>query len=94
MREATRLTVAIQAQDAPAARLGLRARVPYVTEADVVAAVEEDRSVARSWLMRGTIHLVDAGELRWLNRLTGPSIRRKMRLRWQQMGLSDAVLDR
>ncbi|MBE7187407.1 winged helix DNA-binding domain-containing protein [Jatrophihabitans endophyticus] len=91
---AARLTVAIQAQDAPASRLGIRARLPGVTEADVIAAVEDVRSVARTWLMRGTIHLVDAADLRWLVRLTGPVTRRRMRLRWSQMGLTDDVLDR
>lgn len=62
--DAAALTVAVQAQDAPAARLGLRARVAGVTEADVVAEVEQQRSVARTWLMRGTIHLVRADDLR------------------------------
>ena len=65
-----------------------------VTEAQVVHAVEVERSVARTWLMRGTIHLVHSDDLHWLTRLIGPSIARKMRLRWQQMGLGDDVLAR
>lgn len=92
--EAASLTVAIQAQDAPAARLGIRARVAGATRSGVLRAVEDDRTVARTWLMRSTIHLVDSRDLRWLNRLTGPSIRRRMRLRWPQMGLTDEVLER
>ena len=44
--------------------------------------------------MRGTIHLVDAADLRWLVRLIGPSIQRKYRTRWRQIGLSDQLLDR
>ena len=50
--EAAALAVAVQAQDAPASRLGVRARTTAITEGEVVAAVESDRSVARTWLMR------------------------------------------
>lgn len=86
-------TLAIQAQDAPASRLGIRARSAQVTEADVTAAVDT-RAVVRTWLMRGTIHLVDTADLRWLVRLVGPSVQRRYRTRWRQLGLTDEVLDR
>ena len=42
--------------------------------------------------MRGTIHLVDTADLRWLVRLIGPAIARKYRTRWRQIGLTDDVL--
>jgi hypothetical protein len=90
---AAALTCAIQAQDAPAAWLGVRARSANLTEAGVLRAVEEGR-VVRTWLMRGTIHLVDVVDLRWLVRLIGPSIQRKYRSRWRQIGLSDELLGR
>ena len=91
--EAAAITTAIQAQDNQAARFGLRARTPHATEADVVAAIETERTVVRTWLMRGTIHLVDTRDLRWLTRLIGPAVERKYRTRWRQLGLGDDLLD-
>jgi hypothetical protein len=92
--EAARLTTALQAQDNPASRLGIRARSASVTEGDVQRAIEDDRTIVRTWLMRGTIHLVDTRDLRWLVRLVGPAIARKYRTRWRQIGLTDEVLAR
>jgi winged helix DNA-binding protein len=91
---ATALTTALQAQDAPAARLGVRARAVAPTERDVLAAIEHDRTIVRTWLMRGTIHLVPSSDLRWLVRLIGPAIARKYGTRWRQIGLSDELLAR
>ncbi len=93
-RAAAAGTTALQAQDNLASRLGVRARSATVTEADVLRAIEDDRTVVRTWLMRGTIHLVDAADLRWLVGLIGPAIARKYRTRWRQLGLTDDVLDR
>ncbi|MGN6605435.1 MAG: winged helix DNA-binding domain-containing protein [Jatrophihabitans sp.] len=92
--DAAARTVAIQAQDHAAARLGVRSRATGVTGADVLAAVGDDRSVARTWLMRGTIHLVPAADVHWLVRLFGPVLRRKFRTRWTQLGLTEDFLDR
>jgi hypothetical protein len=86
-------TTAVQAQDAPASRLGVRARAP-VDDAAVRRAIEDDRTIVRTWLMRGTIHLVPAADLRWLVRLFGPAVIRKFRTRWRQLGLGDELLDR
>jgi DNA glycosylase AlkZ-like len=55
----------IQAQDTAAARLGIRARSTGTTAGDVRAA-SRDGSVVRTWLMRGTLHLVPAADVRWL----------------------------
>jgi hypothetical protein len=63
--------VAVQAQDIGAGPLALRARSIGLTAADVTAA-RADRSVVRAWGPRGTLHLIAAEDLRWLNALTGP----------------------
>lgn len=90
---AAALTTAIQAQDPYASRLGIRVRHPDATDAGVLAEIAEGRRVVRTWLMRGTIHLVDTVDVRWLVRLIGPTIARKYRTRWRQIGLTDDVLD-
>jgi hypothetical protein len=91
---AVALTTAVQAQDHPAARLGVRARSVGLDEADVVHAVAETRTVVRTWLMRGTIHLVDVSDLRWLVALFGPALQRKFATRWRQIGLTQPFVDR
>jgi hypothetical protein len=86
-------TVAIQAQDLAQARLGVRSRSTRLTEAGVTAALA-DRTVVRTWLMRNTIHLVAADDLRWLVHLFGPMIRRRFAKRWSELGLTPKVLAR
>ncbi|MEA2280533.1 MAG: hypothetical protein QOK21_1140 [Solirubrobacteraceae bacterium] len=63
--------LAIQAQDAFAARRAIRARAAGVTAAEVDAALAGG-SLVVSWLMRGTLHLVRAEDLPWLHGLTAP----------------------
>ena len=72
VEEVVRLVAGLQAQDAPAAALGVRARLPGATASAVDHARFEERSVARIWAMRGTLHLVPAEDARWLVALLGP----------------------
>jgi hypothetical protein len=73
---AAALVCGLQAQDGQAARLGVRARSTRLTEQDALDAIEQ-RRVVRTWLMRNTIHLVAADDVRWLTALLGPMIRRR-----------------
>ncbi len=52
----------IQAQVMAAAQLALRVRVRGLTLEDVDRALWRDRTIARVWCMRGTVHLVPARE--------------------------------
>jgi hypothetical protein len=84
----------LQAQDAAAARLGVRARSGAVDEADVIRAGATEASVVRTWLMRATVHLVAAEDLRWLVALFGPMIERRFAtVRWRQLGIDRPLLD-
>ena len=67
-----RAVVGLQAQDAGAASLGVRARLAGSTASAVDRARFEDRTIARVWCMRGTLHLVAAEDVRWLVALLGP----------------------
>lgn len=93
-RAAAARTTALQAQDNLAARLGVRARSAGLTDAGVRHAIENDRTITRTWLMRGTIHLVATADLRWLVALVGPAVARTARTRWGRLGLTEAVLER
>src|SRR4051794_11967805 len=75
--DVVKAVAALQAQDAGAAHLGIRARRPGTTLADVETARFEERSVARTWAMRGTLHLIPAEDARWMVALLGPMGLRK-----------------
>lgn len=89
-----RAVVAVQAQEAPAAALSLWARGEGFTAADVKAALESERALVRTWLLRGTLHLAAAEDLGWLLPLLGPRFIRKSKRRYAQLGLDEAVLRR
>jgi hypothetical protein len=88
---ATRTAAGLQAQDLTASRLAVRARSDGLDLAAVVRACEQDRTVVRTWLMRGTLHLVPAQDVRWLTALLGPGLVRAGRRRRTELGLTDAV---
>src|SRR5580693_10139744 len=85
--------VGLQAQDVGAARLGVRARSSAVDEAAVVNAIQHERSVVRTWLMRSTVHLVAAEDLRWMAALYGPVMERNHRTRWRNLGITEAMIE-
>ncbi len=88
VEEVVRLVAGLQAQDAPAAALGVRARLAGATASAVDRARFEERSVARVWCMRGTLHLVAAEDARWLVALLGPVGLARGRRRREQMGVT------
>ncbi len=62
----------IQAQDAHAATLALRARSVGLVVDDVERARVQERSIIRTWGQRGTLHLLAKEDLSWLLPLFGP----------------------
>lgn len=86
--------VAVQAQAAGPARLGVRARTGGLTAEDVDRACGSERVVVRTWAMRGTLHMVAAADVRWLVDLLGPVFARAGRRRREQLGLDDRVCER
>ena len=104
--EVVRDVCGIHAQVTGSAELQLAARVDGITQADVRAALWEERSLAKSWTLRGTLHLHPADELSlWLAArravaeegradlvaAIGEALRGKRRTREE---LADAVLER
>lgn len=84
----------LQAQQLRAAELGLRARSAGLRLEQVRQALNDERSIARTWLMRGTLHLVAAEDLRWMLALLGPLFGRVHRARHAELGLDDGLKDR
>jgi hypothetical protein len=90
----TRAVCALQAQAFDAARHQVRARSAGVTAGAVDRAFEQERSVVRTWLMRGTLHLCAADDLRWLIGVFGPAVNQFGASRRKNLGLDDAVCAR
>ena len=84
---------AVQAQDYAGALWSLGLRMFQATQADIERAIA-DRSIVRTWPMRGTLHFVAADDVRWLLRLLTPRIIRATAGRWRGLGLDDETFDR
>ncbi len=81
---------AVQAQDTTAELLAVRVRTDAVTANDVERARVDERSVVRTWAMRGTLHLLPAEDVRWIVGLVGPRMLRRGK-RHEELGLTTDV---
>jgi hypothetical protein len=90
----TRSVCVIQAQAFDAARHQIRVRSVGLTAGAVDRAFEDERSVVRTWLMRGTLHLCAADDVRWLVDVFGPDIDRLGATQRRNVGLDDATCAR
>ncbi len=79
----------IQAQEAPAAALALRARSTGLVAADVERARIEQRTIIRAWGQRGTLHLLATEDFGWLLPLFGPIFIAGDRRRREELGLDE-----
>lgn len=82
----------VQAQDLPGALTSVALRVRDGTR-PAVEAVIDSGVVARSWPMRGTLHLIPAVDLPWLVALAAPRILAATAKRRRDLGISASDLD-
>ena len=83
----------MQAQDYGQAKWALGSRLPGSTEAAMEQAIAT-KEVVRTWLMRGTIHLAAAKNVRWLLTLLGPRLIASFASRDRELGLDAATVTR
>jgi hypothetical protein len=74
---------AMQAQDYLGALWAVGQRTRAAKEADVERALAE-RSIARCWPMRGTLHFVAAEDVRWMLELLAPRVLKASRARLER----------
>ncbi len=79
----------IQAQDASAATLAVRPRSVGLAVTDVEQAQVHDRSIIRTWGLRGTLHMLASDDIGWLLPLLGPVFVAGDRRRREELGLSE-----
>ncbi|GAC1385542.1 MAG: winged helix DNA-binding domain-containing protein [Marmoricola sp.] len=92
-RAAVRSMFALQAQDYRGGLWSVGARAWRVTEAEVERALL-DREIVRTWPMRGTLHLVDAADARWLPELLGPRASQSAAGRRRGLGVDEIAVSR
>jgi hypothetical protein len=84
---------AMQAQDYLGALWAVGQRCKEATEASIEKALA-DRTIVRSWPMRGTLHFVAAKDARWMFELLMPRVLSRIDGRLRQFGLDAEVLAR
>lgn len=70
-RDAVAWFGAMQAQDYPQSKWAAGARCIAATDAGIEQAIA-DRSIVRTWAMRGTLQLIATLDVRWITQLVGP----------------------
>jgi hypothetical protein len=84
---------AVQAQDYLGALWALGIRTQGAREEAIEQAIA-DRTVVRTWPMRGTLHFVAPADIRWMLALLTPRVIAGQRGRHRQLGLDQADFDR
>jgi hypothetical protein len=89
-----RAIIGVQAQELPAAALAVRARTTGLTAQAVDHARLDQRSIIRTWTMRGTLHLLASEDVGWLLGLLGPTFMAATTRRRAELGLDTDTTDK
>lgn len=84
----------LHAQVMSSAELTLWARVAHLDRSAVQQALWHDRTLVKTWAMRGTLHLLPAKELPHWHAALGTSRRYRSPALWRRFGLTLKELDR
>jgi Winged helix DNA-binding domain len=84
---------AVQAQDYLGGLWAIGLRSATSTEADIEKAIA-NRTIIRTWPMRGTLHFVTPADVRWMLELLTPPVIAASKRRQQQLEIDDKTLAR
>jgi hypothetical protein len=84
---------AVQAQDYLGALWAVGLRLAHACEQDIERALAE-RTIVRTWPMRGTLHFVAAADARWMVDLLAPKAVASAAERFRSLGLDEATIAR
>ena len=84
---------ALQAQDYLGSLWAVGLRTCGAPELAIEQALA-DRLIVRTWPMRGTIHLIPAGDVRWMLDLLTPRVIQGSQGRLRQLGLDSQIITR
>src|SRR6266487_3528591 len=81
---------AVQAQDYLNSLWAIGLRLKNATENDIEKAIA-DKTIVRTWLMRGTLHFVAPEDVRWMLKLLTPRVITRAGANYKQAGLDNKV---
>jgi hypothetical protein len=81
---------AMQAQDFASVRWAVGLRCEKANDDDIEKAIAE-HNILRTWLLRGTLHLVSPRDIHWMLRLLGPRLISGSARRNRQLELDEAT---
>ena len=84
---------AVQAQDFAGGLWTIGLRLPGATESEVKQALAE-RTIIRTWMMRGTLHFVAAADVHWMRELLAPRLVSTSANRFAQLDLTAKIFGR
>ncbi|GIK38325.1 MAG: hypothetical protein BroJett011_21580 [Chloroflexota bacterium] len=84
---------ALQAQDYAGAKWSIGLRLPDATDSEIEQAIT-NKTMIRTWPMRGTLHFVATEDIRWLLELLTPRIIAQTAGRYRQLELDEAIFAR
>ena len=84
---------AVQAQDYLGALWALGLRTTAANQGDIERAIA-DRTIVRTWPLRGTLHFVAPGDVRWMLKYLASRVVARSALRQKQLELDEAVIAR
>jgi hypothetical protein len=91
--DVTAWMLALQGQDYYGAKWSLGLRSGSSTDEDVEKALAA-RQFLRTWVMRGTLHLVHAADIHWLLAIMAPRVIAMSQRRYKELELDEATLQR
>lgn len=84
----------VQAQYPSDAALALHVRMNNLTSKDLKKILIDERTIVRTWCMRGTLHFLAAEDFHWLIGLHGEVFYQKSKRRYEQLGLDEKLYEK
>lgn len=84
---------AMQAQEHAHSKWGIGVRLPGSTDAAIEKAIH-NKTIIRTTVFRGTLHLVAAADVRWMLQLIAPSIKARMGSMMRKLEMDEALLQK
>jgi hypothetical protein len=85
--------MAVQAQEYDGAKWSIGLRLGYKTDKYIEKALKS-KKIVRTWANRGTLHFVNATDIRWLLKILAPRLIRRNSRRYQELGLDEKTLSK
>lgn len=84
---------AVQAQDYLGGLWAVGLRMPGTKEKNIEQALA-DKSIVRTWPMRGTLHFIAPDDIRWMLKLLTPRVIKRLASRHKELELDSSVFKR